>query len=459
MARIDTAKVLFYTLFIVGALGLSFAVGLHSGAKKTAVYRTVKALKQAVEDSVSTVFVEATTLAKIRPENSLQLTRHQGAGVTLNDAADQGDLILLSGFFENDNELRLIRRDGTIVARWPVRFSQIFPDTAHILDRSPPATDWNTDTDGALVLPDGSVVFNFEYFGLAKLDRCGAIAWTLARQTHHSVERAEGGGYWVPGRRYFTEEMESPFPPFDTPFSEDTILKVSEDGKVLAEISVPQLFYDNGLEAVLTATGSNFLPGMGWDSELVHLNKVEELTGDLADDFPLFEKGDLALSIRELNHVMVVDPDDLTIKWQQVGPWLRQHDPEFRAGGTIGVFNNNLYRKDLTQYHRSDPSMPRVSNIIEIDPVSGKHEIIYGQTEGQEFLSVIRGKFEFTPNGGLLITEFEGGRVFETDPAGNVIWQYVNQYDADYVAEISEARLYSASYFDVPDWSCEGRVN
>jgi hypothetical protein len=71
-------------------------------------------------------------------------------------------------------------------------------------------------------------------------------------------------------------------------------------------------------------------------------------------------------------------------------------------------------------------------------------------------LSVIRGKHELTARGGLLITEFEGGRVFETDPSGRTIWEYINRYDADEVAEITEARIYPADYFTVSDWSCGG---
>jgi hypothetical protein len=72
-------------------------------------------------------------------------------------------------------------------------------------------------------------------------------------------------------------------------------------------------------------------------------------------------------------------------------------------------------------------------------------------------LSVIRGKHELTERGGLLITEFEGGRVFETDSDGRTIWQYVNRHDAEQVAEITEARIYQSDYFSVSDWSCGTR--
>jgi Arylsulfotransferase (ASST) len=455
MGRIDVAKFLFCVTCTTTVLGLSFGFGLYSGANKTAIYEVVSALKNTVEGAFKTTTEEASTLSKIRPKHFLQPARYEGTGVTVNDIPNaEAELILLSGFFEDTNELRLIRRNGDIVARWSVHFSAIFFDTSHVLH--PPATDWNVDIHGALILPDGAVVFNFEYMGLVKLDRCGSVVWTLARQSHHSVERAEGGGFWVPGRRFFPRGSNSPFPPFEPPFREDTVMKVSENGTVLAEFSVPKLFYDNGLESLLTATGESFKTGLRWDNEIVHLNKIDELTSDVADDFSTFESGDLALSIREFNLVMVIDPDTGQIKWWRVGPWVRQHDPEFIPGGKLIVFNNNNYRTAFGEEYEVSPlSPPRLSNIVEIDPTSNEHRIIYGDGHGQRMFSILRGKHERTPNGGLLITEFEGGRVFETDAAGRVVWEYINRYSSTEVAEVTEARLYPASYFNVSDWSCK----
>src|SRR3546814_10625734 len=103
-------------------------------------------------------------------------------------------------------------------------------------------------------MPDGSVVFNFENGGLVRLDRCGGVRWTLDQATHHSVERASAGGFWVPGRRHFLTRP-SPYPPFEPPFTEDTVLHVSEDGEVLKGISVVEAMQDSGLLSLLTLTG------------------------------------------------------------------------------------------------------------------------------------------------------------------------------------------------------------
>lgn len=454
MKRFDLSKIMFYIVLTAAALGGSFYFGLYSAAENTKVYQEINALKEKIFSSSELVAEESATLTKIHPDHFVQPSRYEGEGVTINAAeANQDDLILMAGFFKDDNQLRLIRRDGSLVAKWPVRFYDIFESNKHI--REPPATNWNADTHGSLILPDGSVVFNFEYCGLVKLDRCGNLVWRLERETHHSVERAEKGGYWVPGRRYHSKETQTPFPPFDTPFKEDTILHVSEDGKVLKEISVPEIFYKNRMESLITASGHWYDLNFGWDREILHLNKIVELSSDLAADFPMFKAGDLALSIRESNLVMVIDPATQKIKWWRIGPWLRQHDPEFNAGGTISIFNNNCYRTayGYSGKDRSPLDAPRISNIMKINPATDEFQVIYGDKTGQEMLSIIRGKHDPTAVGGLFITEFEGGRVFETDQEGNIIWEYINRYSRDEVAEISEARVYPKSYFTVADWA------
>ena len=86
--------------------------------------------------------------------------------------------------------------------------------------------------------------------------------------------------------------------------------------------------------------------------------------------------------------------------------------------------------------------------------MTGEVTTLYGEAPDQEMLTIIRGKVDLRPDGGLLVTEFEAGRAFQTDADGNLVWQYINRYDEDEVAEITEVRTYPADYFTVRDWSC-----
>lgn len=457
------AKYIFFTFFTIGIIGFSLVFGMWSGYHQTAPFKLVETTWENLKSS--TQAVEETSF--LRPDYLLQPARYPGSGVTINTLPDDGSLIFMSGFFrdQDTNELRLMRRDGSTVNRWPLHFNDILPNPDG--EEHGPASDWNVDIHGAIALPDGSVVFNFEYSAIAKLDRCGNVLWTLLHKGHHSVETSERGGYWILGERWIRDiaDADTPYPPFLPPIRDTKILRISDDGEIVAEISIPKLFYDNNLESLLTSSAQYFTlthnPKNG--NEIVHANKVEELSAALAADFPMFDAGDLLVSMRQLNMLMVVDPDDLKIKWWKIGPWKRQHDPEFLPGGKIQVFNNNTY-KDIAlgrdgkerKMLRTTTSTPRLSNILEFNFADGSTEVRYGYggEPGEEMLSVVRGKIDPTDSGGILVTESDGGRVFEIDANRTIVWQYVNRYDDDEVAELTEARLYDKDYFKVADWSC-----
>jgi len=362
------------------------------------------------------------------------------------------DLVFMVGFFEGENQARLIERDGTVHHGWSLDYLEHFPDeTQRACNYVSDPLD--VDMHGALLTEAGDLIFNYEYCGTVKLDRCGNVVWTLADDSHHSLTRAEAGGYWLLGRhKWLTAEEPDRFPPFSNApkdpgeIQEDTIMLVSEQGEVLEETSIPVMMRDSGLLPVLTATGDNFTRSTGGRRELVHANKVSELPVALADAYPLFEAGDLAISMRELNLVMVVDRESKAVKWHQVGPWLRQHDPEFRPDGRISIFNNNIFRNAYAE-DQVDLRTPFSTNIIVIDPVTRETEVIFGEAPGEEMLSVIRGQHELLPGGGMIISEFDGGKVIEVNGEGEVVWEYVNRHDENYVGEITNAEVYARSYF------------
>lgn len=393
-----------------------------------------------------------------RPVHFLQPSRKPGEGVTINDVPQRADLVLLTGFFDDDPGLRLIRRDGTVVASWPAAFSALMPE--RLAKPGAPQTDWNIDLHGSHIDPDGSVLFNFEYQGAVKLDRCGKRLWSLQEFNHHTVTPAAGGGYWIGGRRILNRPDDPAFHPMTNPkrergrIEDDEILRVSAEGEVLARKSVFEIMMENGLEPLLTATGAMLGPDALEDNEILHLNKIDELTPAMAGAFPEFAAGDLALSLRDYNLVMVVRPSDWSLRWHSTGPWLRQHSARFMPDGRIAVFNNNSYHFVLLADDKSDPSVPDTANVLAVDPVTGRQKILYGDREGEVLESVVRGAIQPLPDGAILVTETEGGRAFQIDRGRNIVWEYINRYDAGNVIEMTTAEAYPASYFTVADWSC-----
>ena len=56
--------------------------------------------------------------------------------------------------------------------------------------------------------------------------------------------------------------------------------------------------------------------------------------------------------------------------------------------------------------------------------------------------------------GNTLIVESRGGRVIEINPAGDIVWKFMNRYDDEYVAYVNDALRYPPDYFKVADWTC-----
>ncbi len=110
------------------------------------------------------------------------------------------------------------------------------------------------------------------------------------------------------------------------------------------------------------------------------------------------------------------------------------------------MFNNNDDEKGGTAY--------RGSNIMEIDPATHVVTYRYGILPEQRMFTHERGKHQQLNGGHILIIEANAGRAFEVDAAGRIVWEFVNRYDEEDAALISEATQHPGDYFQVADWSC-----
>jgi hypothetical protein len=393
---------------------------------------------------------ELPNLAGTKPTHWIVEARYEGYGVTRNDHETTGDLILLQGFFGDEVELRLIQRDGTLMARWPVSYNTLAQHITHV--RNTPASDWNVGLHGAVLLPDGSAVFSMDHIGLFKLNRCGDLMWSVDEPTHHSVERNADASFWVSSANKIDPRAGSEHELFRPPYAADTLLHVSSTGEVLEEISLIEVFVNSNMMGLLTLTGSigpTTMEGSrpDFEREVFHLNDVEELPQELAAAFPMFAAGDLLVSLRNRNLILVIDRETLAIRWWHIGPWVRQHDPDWSPDGTITLFDNNRDGTDTGAILGS-------SRIAAIDPSTRQTEIRYGGPGEEFFYSKRRGKHQVLDDGAMLIVEAEAGRVFEIGPAREVTWEYVNRYSDTQNARITDANVYAQEYFSIDDWSC-----
>jgi len=165
----------------------------------------------------------------------------------------------------------------------------------------------------------------------------------------------------------------------------------------------------------------------------------------MADKIPGVEAGDLLVSIRQLHMLAVIDQNSGKIKWFHEGPWVRQHDPDITPDGNIHVYNNFVFKINRLSG----------SNIIELDPQNRITTVLYPADKQKGFFSRIFGSHQLLSNGNRIITESLYGRVFEINPEGMIVWEYIESYDEQFSALIEIAERYPRDYFRVDNWKCD----
>ncbi|MEL6913380.1 MAG: arylsulfotransferase family protein [Pseudomonadota bacterium] len=298
-----------------------------------------------------------------------------------------------------------------------------------------PRAEHNSNAPHAMqMLPDGSVLVSFDWIGtVARLDACGVPIWQREGFYHHSFEPAADGGIWTWWGELTAYGQIQDILKFDPETGEDMVrLSFTED--VVMRDAASALLYS-------FLPGARFTPDDRDPRDIFHPNDAEELMPEMAAAFPMFEAGDLMLSIRELDLVTVIDPATGETKWSQQGPWLKQHDPDFLPDGTISVYNNSRFRAN-SSIMVIDPATREVTNPIPALDVP--------------FKSAFRGKHQYLPNGNILITIPEQGQVLEVAPPGTVAVEFNNPAAREgFNEDIVNAKWYPPGYFETLP-ACEG---
>jgi hypothetical protein len=336
------------------------------------------------------------------------------------DRAARG-LRAVAGYFDDRATATgaiLFDEQGTELHFWPIDYQAI---AANIGGEFPHAR--HNFLHGFEVLRDGSVIASFDSGGvLARLDACGRVVWSIAGGYHHALSFDGDGMLWAVGGP--GDDIDAMAISKIDPDAGTLLRTIDLDDDLLARMGKGVFF----LRRMEEAAEPDWLP------DPLHLNDVEVLQESMARAFPLFEAGDIMLSMRNINLIVIVDPEDFHIKWWQHGPWHRQHDPDFLANGRISIFGNNM---------NGD-----ASRILEIDPVTRETEVVFEGSPQVPFYSWRRGNHQRLDNGNILITESEAGRVFEVDRSGTLVWDYQNRFDQERNLLVSAATWLPADFFE-----------
>lgn len=308
--------------------------------------------------------------------------------VFIDRARRKPGLTLVSGVLETAQGLHaalLLDPDGRVLHRWRISDEDIgFPD-------------YRVRPDGIEPLPDGSLIVAMTNGdSLTRYDACGGVIWRRRGNHHHSVALDGAGHAWT--------------------WLDEHIVRVRvEDGKADRLITLAEVIAANPDIDPLGIRQEDYWAKSQWTNDALHGNDIEPLPPALAPAFPGFEAGDLLVSLRSINLVFVLDPDDLRIKWWRQGAGRRQHDPDWNPDGTITFFDNNMHR-GVSRIRRIDPATFALGTVV-----SGEPHGLYTQ---------IMGRHQIRADGSVMIVSSYQGRAFEVAPDGRVVFDYVNTFRA-----------------------------
>jgi hypothetical protein len=404
---------------IVGLLGV-FGAGMYVSARELPPVPQLRELEDTYQSLVGSA------------EEEWWTTPAQGDEVqTLLPDELQPGLLLVSTAQQDEMLIKVMDRDGNEVHSWTPDFDEVWPEGYRDF---PPRVATADHVFGLELLPDASIVGNFAQQSTFRLDVCGDVVWRLPNLGHHSVGLDPDGTLWVPGENYIPADGEVDIPNATAPFHDWTITNLSLDGELLRSYSVADILRDNGLESLLYLTSKRGTPQVSYDP--LHLNSVKALPEGVRSR--LFDPGDLAVSLRNISTLLVLDGDTMEVKWHTTGPFFRQHDPIFLPGDRISVFDNRPVAND-------DGALE--SQIMQVNARTGEATVVLGgDGPGEEpFYSAIMGDHEYLSNGNVLVTPSDEGRVLEYTPDGRLAWSWQNRLDNETNGRTFEASVLPAS--------------
>ncbi|OPZ23020.1 MAG: Arylsulfotransferase (ASST) [candidate division BRC1 bacterium ADurb.BinA364] len=138
-----------------------------------------------------------------------------------------------------------------------------------------------------------------------------------------------------------------------------------------------------------------------------------------------FRPGNLLMSLRQLDLLLIVDRDTKRIVWEYTGDFRGglsgQHDSHMIEKGLPGegnilIFDNGASpTKNL--WHCG------ASYILEIEPPTGT--VVWAYDKQEQFHSNFTSSCQRLDNGNTLILESAHGRLFETTPDCHTVWEHV----------------------------------
>lgn len=338
------------------------------------------------------------------------------AGYTLFTAARPGGAVLVD-------------MDGTVVHRWYVPLAEAIPPAPGSDNRKHP--EWLTEWRRVHLFPNGDLLVVFGCWGdlygcgMIKLDRDSNVLWRYAEAVHHDLYVHDDGTIYTLLHHWRDTPGDARLAGLELPdrVLEDLIVQLSPDGRELRRIDLLDALVASPFRDMLQAALTPTLPDTElWD--ILHTNTVKLLSPGFAQHHDFAKPGQALVSIRTLDAIALVDMEAQQVVWANRGFWGGQHDPDPLENGRMLIFDNYGFRAAEMR-----------SRVIEFDPATNAMYWTFDGRGQTTFFSGGRGSQQLLPNGNVLITETNRGRLFEVTRDKDIVWDYRSPYHGVYKKE------------------------
>jgi hypothetical protein len=417
-------------LSILSAIGLGFLYGAAVMYYQLPPYdfldKCFTGARAWQERGQSTIPVLSPEMAKVAKQE----------GITVDKAEKTFDGFTLYTMSDGSRATLLDMR-GNVVHRWELPFSQAGLDLPYVAN---PLADEQIHWFRCHLYPNGDLLAIYHAdgdtpfgYGLIKLDKDSKLIWAYANNVHHDLDVGEDGTIYTLTQKIVSE----PSPGLEfvpSPYISDSLVVLSPEGRELENIPIPEAFVNSPYALVLNSdtslldvgnsSGPNAAspqdpsrphPFAGYPKgpiakgDLLHTNSVKVLSQTLAAKFPLFQAGQVLLSLRNRHTLAVLDRPTRRVIWASQGLWRRQHDAEFLDNGHLLLYDNT--------------GLLRQTRILEYDPLTQAVPWAYTNEDSTPFSAFWCGMKQRLPNGNTLIVDPGDRRLFEVTQDKKLVWE------------------------------------
>jgi outer membrane protein assembly factor BamB len=345
------------------------------------------------------------------PAGFWEPARTDRRGVTTYDPAKalNGYTLFTSG---EGQRAALISMTGETLHEWHLPFSEIWDETAQVKN---PRPDPMIHYHKAHLYPNGDLLAIYEAlgdtpwgYGLVKMDKSSRPIWKYLGGAHHDLDVGPDGNIYVLTHEVTNTVIDN-WRHLKPPRIDDFVVVLSPNGEVLKKVSI--------LDALVASPYARMVNTVAWYSkdDYLHANAIDLVDEEAAFRVSGIRGHQVLLSMREIAAIGLLDLDKEVFTWALRGPWVGQHDPDLLPNGNMLLFDNyGHYGSGGT------------SRVIEFDPTTLELVWSYTGDAARPFESKLRSGQERLANGNTLITESDGGRLFEVTRDGEIVWEYIN---------------------------------